>query len=286
MQLTLLSRRAVARHSWPIDVVICGWSRATAASPTEALADAIERLIEGGAVAALPAPTQRAIVVGSDSAARLQREVFADEIRRFGMTLANPARFPYTAPNAVSGMAAIRHRCEGPNVTLQDGARSVVNALVYAADLVCLRRAEIVFAGGFESAPAGSGSANTSTAVVAAVMSATRASSVGARPAGHLTATGFGGVVTWRKTKRPRGRRPHGVREIVPIEADTPEQSLMALEEALTTLATAARPLSVILSAGRVPTRATRLLLTNWSAHESLRKRNARVLAEGIRRRE
>jgi hypothetical protein len=116
-----------------------------------ALLSALRKCIDHPSTGALPGPERRALVVGTHTAALHEVIVFLEEVRRVGPTLVNPGLFPFTVMNAAAGLAAIQYKCEGPNITLNNGATSALDALSHAADLVTGGQADVAFAGGFES---------------------------------------------------------------------------------------------------------------------------------------
>src|SRR6185436_5122049 len=93
----------------------------------------------------------RAIVVGTWAAALNEVGSFIEEVGAVGASLVNPGLFPFTVINAAAGLAAIEHRCQGPNLTLNNGMTSALDAIACAADLVSTGRADVAFAGGFEA---------------------------------------------------------------------------------------------------------------------------------------
>jgi hypothetical protein len=111
---------------------------------------ALARTLTHPNIGQLPGPAQRAIVVGTNVAALEETVRFQEEIETVGPNLANPALFPVTVMNAAAGLAAIDYDCQGPNVTLQGGARCAIDAIAYGADLVASGSTQISFAGGFE----------------------------------------------------------------------------------------------------------------------------------------
>lgn len=116
-----------------------------------ALLAALGKCIDHPATGTLPSPPRRALVVGTHTAALHEVIVFLEEVRQVGASLVNPGLFPFTVMNAAAGLAAIHYQCEGPNITLNNGATSALDALACAADLVASGQAEIAFAGGLES---------------------------------------------------------------------------------------------------------------------------------------
>ena len=161
-------------YAWPADVVIVACSVARRPTASDALGAAIADAIANPRLGHLAPPSARAIVVGTQSAAIAETARFAREIDDVGAALVNPALFPLTVMNAASGLAAIQHQCEGPNVTLSNGASSALDALVYAADLVVDARASVVFAGGFETLADESAGSESALAVIWALMTAER----------------------------------------------------------------------------------------------------------------
>ena len=189
--LTSAIGASVLSYGWAAGVVVVASARADGPSGSDALGNAIAQLSD---VCDGIAADRRAIVVGSHSAAMAETRRFASEIRDVGASLVNPALFPPTVMNATSGQAAIRHCCEGPNVTLSNGATSALDALVHAADLVTDGRASLVLAGGFETrqAPADGPAA---VAVVWAIMDEQQARRAGRSVLGWLIGTASGSAV-------------------------------------------------------------------------------------------
>lgn len=179
----------VLAYSWPTDVVITAGARAEAPSAARALSTAIARILANPRVGSLVPPAERAIVVGTQSAAIAETTRFAREIHEVGAALVNPGLFPLTVMNATSGLVAIERQCEGPNVTLCNGPASALDALVVAADLVVEGRATIAFAAGFETAAATASSQQAAAAVACAVMTGERARAAGAQADARLIAT-------------------------------------------------------------------------------------------------
>lgn len=179
----------VLAYGWPAEVVIVACSVARRPAASDALDAAIADLIADPRLGRLAPPSARAIAVGTQSAAIAETTRFAQEIHEGGAALVNPALFPLTVMNAASGLAAIQHQCEGPNVTLCNGPSSALDALVYAADLVADGRASVVFAGGFETLSDGSPPEEAAMAVVCAVMTAEHSREARAQPCARLIAT-------------------------------------------------------------------------------------------------
>jgi Beta-ketoacyl synthase, N-terminal domain len=138
------------------DVALAPWAGvdrflAERAPAAAALVTALGRLVARHGEAALPGPAERGIVVGTWSAALNEVHEFIAEVDAVGANLVNPGLFPFTVINAAAGLAAIEHRCEGPNLTLNNGPTSALDAVAYGADLIASGQSEVVFAGGFES---------------------------------------------------------------------------------------------------------------------------------------
>jgi beta-ketoacyl synthase-like protein len=163
-----------------------------------ALLAALGKCIGHPATGALPSPARRALVVGTHTAALHDVIVFLDEVRRVGASLVNPGLFPLTVMNAAAGLAAIHYQCEGPNITLNNGATSALDALAYAADLVASGQAEIAFAGGLESfgpetsAAFGRSLAPVTVAAILAVTNPRHAMALGGHANARLLAFGTG----------------------------------------------------------------------------------------------
>ncbi|MEM9293961.1 MAG: beta-ketoacyl synthase N-terminal-like domain-containing protein [Acidobacteriota bacterium] len=180
LRLNPAEKPRVFAHGWPEPVVITGFGGA-ADGPLEAsdealkafsqqqldgikmppnsgqalgaraLVAALQRTLDHPAMGGLPAPEERAMVIGTRLASINETIHFMEQIDTHSATLVNPALFPFTVMNAAAGLAAIQHQCRGANVTFNNGAVSALVALSYAADLVLAGQAEVVFAGGFES---------------------------------------------------------------------------------------------------------------------------------------
>lgn len=217
----------VACRTWATPVVIAGWG-AAAEGPIEvppvlepgvarppfqisgaigerapgarALLAALGRCVEA---MELPPPSRRALVIGTHTAALHEVITFLEEVRRVGPSLVNPGLFPFTVMNAAAGLAAIHYQCEGPNITLNNGQTSALDALAYAADLVASGQAEVVFAGGIESFGPQTGSAvgfrppPSAKITVSAVLAVTTpecAAVLGGRSNARLLAVGTGEV--------------------------------------------------------------------------------------------
>lgn len=270
----------IARRAWTTPVVLTGWGAAvdgvadippalaaSVATPpfqlsgqastgerapgARALMAAIGQCIAHPATGTLPEPARRALVVGTHTAALHEVIVFLEEVRRVGAALVNPGLFPFTVMNAAAGLAAIHYQCEGPNVTLNNGATSALDALAYAADLVASGQTDIAFAGGLESfgaetsAAFGRGLPPVTMAAVLAVTTPRHAMAMGCRVNARLLAfsTGEGGEA--------EGLEPAAAREVITAAAldaleatgavewapsrdeSRPEQTLLALLEAV-----------------------------------------------------
>lgn len=277
-----LEPRAAARiacRTWATPVVLTGWGAAVAgtadippaleadvarppyslsglggtgerAPGALALLAALGKCIGHPATGTLPSPPRRALVVGTHTAALHEVIVFLEEVRRVGPALVNPGLFPFTVMNAAAGLAAIHYQCEGPNITLNNGATSALDALAYAADLVAGGHAEIAFAGGLESFGAETSSAfgrrlePVTVAAVLAVTTPRNAMALGCRANARLLAFGTG---------EAEGLEPAAAREEItaaalravdstvvrgpvewarPRDESRPEQTLIALLEA------------------------------------------------------
>jgi hypothetical protein len=215
----------VACRTWAAPVVIAGWGAAVegplevppalepgVARPPFQISGAVgERAPGARALLAalgrciepmeLPPPAERALVIGTHTAALHEVITFLEEVRRVGPSLVNPGLFPFTVMNAAAGLAAIHYQCEGPNITLNNGQTSALDALAYAADLVASGQAEVAFAGGIESfgpqtgAAAGFRPPPASQITVSAVLAVTtleRAAALRGRSNVRLLAVGSG----------------------------------------------------------------------------------------------
>jgi hypothetical protein len=165
-----------------------------------ALLAAMDRAVASPDLGRLPEPRARAIVLGTQFAALNEVIRFISETQRVGAHLVNPGLFPFTVMNAAAGLLAIEHRCEGANVTLNNGPGSVLDALSCAADLVSGGRASIAFAGGFETLAAevnlavGRPGPPVVLAGVVAVTTLDHARRTGARPCAELLAFSSGAL--------------------------------------------------------------------------------------------
>jgi 3-oxoacyl-[acyl-carrier-protein] synthase II len=175
---------------WPVPARIVAWSRARADTAARALIDAVASARAQCHDEAIPPPPARALVVGTQAAAGLETLRFAREVAAVGGGLVNPALFPPTVMNAPAGAAAIHHDCQGPNVTLCNGATAALDALACAADLITSGRATLAFAGGFELSfgEAPGDDRPVVVAVLAAVTSEAYAARLRSAPAPRLVA--------------------------------------------------------------------------------------------------
>src|SRR5262249_37375702 len=73
---------------------------------------------------------------------------FDTEALREGPSCVNPMEFPNTVLNAPASRVSILLGVTGPNATISTGEASALHAVGYAADLLRLRRAEGMTAGG------------------------------------------------------------------------------------------------------------------------------------------
>jgi hypothetical protein len=87
-----------------------------------------------------------AVVFGSALASLVTNVRYYDKIQKRGMRLADPKRFPYTAPNAAAGEVAIGFGLIGPNVSLTSGFASGLEAVAVAARFVARGRAPAALA--------------------------------------------------------------------------------------------------------------------------------------------
>lgn len=193
---------AAAEGPYPVpealaSIITC--APAPSAVPARSLGASVLKMALGRALAdprigTLPPPESRALVLGTHSAALNEVTQFIEEVNSLGANLVNPGLFPFTVMNAAAGITAIEYDCKGANLTLNNGASSALDALVYAADLVTSGAAEIAFAGGFESSrrdldrsqPPGS------LACVFAVTTLSNAQTAGAHASARLVAFGSG----------------------------------------------------------------------------------------------
>jgi hypothetical protein len=216
-----------------------------------ALLAALGKCIDHPSTGALPSPARRALVVGTHTAALHEVIVFLEEVRRVGPNLVNPGLFPFTVMNAAAGLAAIHYKCEGPNITLNNGATSALDALSYAADLVISGQAEIAFAGGLEnfgpetSAAFGRSLAPVTVAAMLAVTTPRHAMALGGRANARLLAFATGEAegldpaavrseITSAALHALDSAMPRGPVESMPARDESrPEQTLLALLEAV-----------------------------------------------------
>ncbi len=283
-------RARIARRAWTVPVVVTGWGAAvdgtlhgmadippalaaSVATPpfqlsgqastgerapgARALMAAIGQCIAHPATGTLPAPARRALVVGTHTAALHEVIVFLEEVRRVGAALVNPGLFPFTVMNAAAGLAAIHYQCEGPNVTLNNGATSALDALAYAADLVASGQTDIAFAGGLESFGAETSAAfgrrlpPVTMAAVLAVTTPRHAMAMGCRVNARLLAFSTGEAGEAGEGGEAEGLEPAAAREEITAAAldaleaagavewapsrdeSRPEQTLLALLEAV-----------------------------------------------------
>jgi beta-ketoacyl synthase-like protein len=236
----------VARAPWPgVDRFLA--ERAPSAA---ALVTALGRLVAQHGADALPAPERRAVVVGTWSAALSEVHEFIAEVDKVGANLVNPGLFPFTVINAAAGLAAIEHCCQGPNLTLNNGPTSALDAVEYGADLLAAGRSELAFAGGFESLSqrfSGAFGRPRGPFTVAAVLALTTpraAAASGVRPLARLLACcsakddGRGPAALRRAVlatatglaREVAGRAMGDLGEVLPADHGTePETTLLAL---------------------------------------------------------
>lgn len=153
-----------------------------------ALLAAITAAARHPAVGELPPPSRRGIVVGTWTAAINEVIGFVEECKTVGAALVNPGLFPFTVMNAAAGLGAIETGCQGPNVTLNNGPTSALDAIAQGADLISRGRSDLVLCGGFESWTAESSrpferpAGMVAVAVVLALARADESRRRGARP--------------------------------------------------------------------------------------------------------
>lgn len=75
---------------------------------------------------------------------------FDKEALKEGPRYVNPAKFPNTVINSPASQISIRFNIRGFNSTISTGSSAGLDALGYAADMLCNDRARIVLAGGAE----------------------------------------------------------------------------------------------------------------------------------------
>ena len=91
-------------------------------------------------------PRPMAVVYGSALASLITNVRYYEKIQKRGIRMADPKRFPYTAPNAAAGEVAIAFGLVGPNVSLTSGCASGLEAIAVAARLVARGRAPAALA--------------------------------------------------------------------------------------------------------------------------------------------
>lgn len=156
-----------------------------------ALSCVAEHLLSKLPIEAIPAPEERAIVVGTASGALAEVESFAREIERVGAHLVNPGIFPFTVHNAPTGIAAIVSNCKGPNITISQGTESVILAADFAMGLLRTARAKLVLVGGVEidaafTNPQTSSESSRSACGLVAIVAAKYARMLGLLPKSRL----------------------------------------------------------------------------------------------------
>ena len=281
-QLNACATAAHPAYAWPTPIVVTAWACVRASTAADALVAALGRVRADLPAGALPWPAERAIVVGTRTAAYQETARFVREIESVGPMLVNPALFPLTVMNATAGIAAIKHQCEGPNVTLTDGVNSALDALVHGADLIAANRAAIAFVGGFETDVdwliGNSTGAPSAIALIAALMTAERAAATGTRVCGRLVATAWGAFLSAEpvdvESVTIGAAAEAAVRAIgvtpQPMAAEritTGDAALPTLDRILTRLSTLSASVLVPLFAGPVDQmRGTALLVTGGVA--------------------
>jgi hypothetical protein len=239
------------------DVALAPWPTAdrllgVRAPGAAALVTALGRLTAPNGAGSLHEPRHRAVVVGTWTAALNEVHEFISEVEEVGANLVNPGIFPFTVINAAAGLAAIEHHCEGPNLTLNNGPTSALDAVADGADLIASGRSRIVFAGGFESIaerfsrPFGRPRGPLTVAALLSLSAPRDAAQADLRPAARLLAfcsakdDGRGPEALRREvleaaTGFARERVGGGQgREVLPVlEGSEPETILLALLEAV-----------------------------------------------------
>jgi hypothetical protein len=162
----------------------CDASAVTGSIAAIALIDGLDAVMAQPSLGTLPSRANRAIVVGTQSAALHDVTRFLTEVDRLGAHLANVGLFPMTVMNAAAGLAAIRYGCEGPNVTLHGGPAVAFDAVIMSADMVASGLTHLAFAGGFEIVERDG--RLTAVHALLAITTVDRARAAGARPLARL----------------------------------------------------------------------------------------------------
>src|SRR5262245_15037238 len=89
-----------------------------------------------------------ALVVGTAFGHLESKARYSEEAAREGVALVSPILFPNTIINALGGHAAIVHGWRGPNSTVVAGARSGLDAVSNAIEVLSTGRADRVAAAG------------------------------------------------------------------------------------------------------------------------------------------
>lgn len=171
-----------------------------------AVAEIMDPLLEDQ----LPAPTRRALVLGSQVATFDETMAFASGIETAGPTLVSPALFPLTVMNSVAGYVAIDRDFEGPNITLCDDEGSLLLAFANAADLITTDQADLVLTCGFEAISADTARAfgypglPQSIGFCSLVSSVPTAIKLGLQPEARIVAFGSGQVGNSKDTSAER----------------------------------------------------------------------------------
>ena len=91
------------------------------------------------------------LVIGSAYGSLGTMELFFRDVLDKGPRFAKPFLFPHTYSNTAISLLAIEYGLTGPHLNFAAGYISAANAIVAARDLIQSGRADLVFAGGYES---------------------------------------------------------------------------------------------------------------------------------------
>lgn len=91
-----------------------------------------------------------AVVSGSSMGASLSISTFTKQLYGEGPDSVNPNVFPPTSHNVAGGHVSIQFNMSGPLIHFASGRLSSHMAIIYAADLISLGRADVAICGGWE----------------------------------------------------------------------------------------------------------------------------------------
>ena len=97
------------------------------------------------------APERVGLAFGTGLGCLLSDAEFFEKVVAQGAPAASPRVFAYTVSSAAAGEVSIALGLHGPNTTLHMGMAAGAGALGYAADLIHMGRADVVFAGGVDA---------------------------------------------------------------------------------------------------------------------------------------